>query len=76
MCVDILRANLKDKNKFPLNVVDLDTKIEGTTGKDLCKGSASEKCCECYMKLGVTSPMTTTQMATTATPNSSGYPFK
>ena len=31
MCVDILRANLKDKNKFPLNMVDLDTKIEGTT---------------------------------------------
>ena len=48
MCVDILRANLKDKNKFPLNAVDLVTKIEGTTGKDLCKGAASEKCCECY----------------------------
>jgi len=44
-CVDILRANLVDENVFPLNTVDLDAKINGT---DLCKGSETEKCCECY----------------------------
>ena len=68
--MDMMRANLKDKTVFPLNSVDLDVKIEGTNGTKLCKGAmGSEKCCECYMKLGVTSPMTTTQMSTTASPN-------
>ena len=52
MCVDILRANLKDKNAFPLNTVNLDRKIEGANGTALCRGSESEKCCECYKLLG------------------------
>ena len=52
MCVDILRANLIDKNAFPLNTVNLDSKIEGANGTALCKGSESEKCCECYKVLG------------------------
>ena len=51
MCVDILRANLKDKNAFPLNTVNLDRKIEGANGLALCRGSESEKCCECYKLL-------------------------
>ena len=77
MCVDMMRANLKDKSVFPLNSVDLDIKIEGTNGTRLCKGAmGSEKCCECYMKLGVTSPMTTTQMSNRTSPNSSGKPYR
>ena len=55
MCVDMMRANLTDKNIFPLNAVDLDQKIRDNNGTKLCKGAmGSEKCCECYMKLGAT----------------------
>ena len=55
MCVDMMRANLKDKNVFPLNSVNLDVKIQDINGTKLCKGAmGSEKCCECYRKLEAT----------------------
>ena len=51
----MMRANLKDKNVFPLNSVNLDIKIQDNNGTKLCKGAmGSEKCCECYRKLGAT----------------------
>ena len=44
-CVDIRRANLTDNTVFPLNTVDLGTKIGDST---LCNSNSPKACCECY----------------------------
>ena len=45
ICVDIRRANLTDSTVFPLNTVNLETKIGDST---LCNSNSPKACCECY----------------------------
>ena len=55
ICVDMLTADLGDQNVFPRSQVDLDTRIDGPGGTNLCLGSSTvtptvAKCCECYKR--------------------------